>query len=146
MEHSKPTPLRKPDPELADQMRTKMMLRREELAARDGMRPQIQADGIEALKRLLPIARGDTGQSGVIARFLLNLYNGNRFPFDMTDFRRLDYELFDDCVAVLKMDFQPRQEVHAYFTNGSAIWEQMAKDWNIKDFQGVDWRITDERE
>lgn len=138
MTHPNPPLLRKTEPELADHMRTKMMLEREVRAARDAIRPQIQEAGLEALKRLLPVARGDTGQSGVIARFLLNLYNGNRFPFDMTDLRRLDYELFDDCLAVLKMDYQPKQEIHKYFTNGSAIWEQMAKDWNIKDFHCKD--------
>ena len=88
----------------------------------------IRFEGETALRRLLPIAQKDTGQSGVIAKFLLNLYNGRRFPFDLTDLRRLDYQLHDDCIAVLKMDFEPEMEVHMYFENGSAIWEALAQD------------------
>lgn len=46
--------------------------------------------GITALKRLLPIAQRDSGQSGVIGRFLLGLYNGQAHRFDLTELRRLD--------------------------------------------------------
>ncbi|WP_225547274.1 DUF7673 family protein [Chromobacterium violaceum] len=83
---------------------------------------------------MLHIARGHSGQCRVIAHFLLSLYNGNRFKFDLTDFRLLDQELFDDCLAVLRMDSRPEQEVHNYFKNGGQIWEQLAKDWNVKDY------------
>ncbi|MCD5326805.1 hypothetical protein ACFFU8_17930 [Chromobacterium piscinae] len=98
---------------------------------------QLQADraaGVPALRRLLSLAQGHTGQCHVIAHFLLSLYNGNRFKFDLTDFRLLDQELFDDCLAVLRMDSRPEREVHNYFENGSQIWEQLAKDWNVTDY------------
>lgn len=93
-----------------------------------------RAEGVPALRRLLNVARGHTGQSRVIAHFLLGLYNGTRFKFDLTDFRLLDQELFDDCVAVLRMDSRPEREVHQYFVDGGKIWEQLAKDWNVKDY------------
>lgn len=106
-------------------------------------RPAILKAGEAALRRLLPIALGDTGQSGVVARFLLNLYNGNRFPFDNTDLRRLDQQVSEDCIAVLRMDSLPAQEVHTYFSNGSQIWEKMASDWGFRDFQGEkSWRSS----
>jgi hypothetical protein len=112
-----------------------------ELAQREAELPAIRLEGEAALGRLLKVARRDTGQSPVVARFLLNLYNGNRFPFDMTDFRRLDTELFDDCIAVLKMDSQPLKEVHEYFENGGAIWEELATDWGFTDHRdGKAWR------
>ncbi|UGA37614.1 hypothetical protein JOS77_27190 [Chromobacterium haemolyticum] len=98
---------------------------------------QLKADraaGVPALRRLLPLAQGHTGQSRVIAHFLLSLYNGNRFKFDLTDFRLLDQELLDDCLAVLRMDSRPVREVHNYFEKGGQIWEQLAKDWNVKDY------------
>lgn len=136
----KPTPLRQPDPEAEARAQKQFALMHAERAARAAMLPAIRAEGEAALRRLLPIAQSDTGQSGVIARFLLNLYNGNRFPFDMTDFRRLDSAVFDDCLAVLKMDAQPAKEVHNYFEHGGKIWEQLAKDWGFKDFQGINWR------
>lgn len=100
----------------------------------------IRAAGFAALSRLLPVALRDTGQSSVVARFLLNLYNGYRFPFDMTEFRRLDHDLVVDCLTVLQMDYLPEQEVHRYFERGAAIWEQMAADWGFKDYQSESWR------
>lgn len=90
--------------------------------------------GVEALARLLKVARGHRGQCRHVAAFLLGLYNGNRFKFDLTDFRCLDRELFDDCIEVLKMDFQPLQEVHLYFKDGGKIWEDLAKQWRIRDY------------
>ena len=94
----------------------------------------IRAEGVEALQRLLKVALGHSGQCKIVANFLLSCYNGNRFKFDLTDFRCLDTELFEDCLAVLRMDHTPAQEVHTYFKDGGRIWEQMAKDWGIRDY------------
>lgn len=90
--------------------------------------------GVEALARLLRIARGHSGQCRIVAAFLLSLYNGTRFKLDLTDFRCLDREIFDDCLQVLKLDYCPVREVHCYFKNGGQIWEQLAKDWRIRDY------------
>lgn len=100
-------------------------------------RPAIRAAGLEALKRLVPIAQGDSGQCRYVASFLLSLYNGNRFKFDLTYFRAIDKAIFDDCMAVLKMDRTPEKEVHCYFENGNALWERMAKDWNVTDLMAA---------
>jgi hypothetical protein len=88
--------------------------------------------GEAALYRLFEIAQGDTHQCGVVAKFLLGCYNGSRFKFDLTDFRRLDKALFDDCLLVLKMDWSPKKEVHEYFQEGSKKFENLAKDWRIE--------------
>lgn len=124
----------RPDPLTPEQVSAMFaeMHRKEE--ERKAARPRIQAEGIEALKRLLNVARGHSGQCRHIAAFLLGLYNSDRFKFDLTDFRCLDHELFEDCLTVLRMDARPLQEVHTYFKNGGAIWEQLAKDWNITDY------------
>lgn len=90
--------------------------------------------GVEALARLLKIARGNSGQCRIVAEFLLGLYNGNRFKFDLTDFRCLDREIFEDCLEVLKFDWKPAVEVHRYFKDGSRIWEGLATDWGIRDY------------
>ena len=92
-------------------------------------RQEARATGIPALKRLMVVAKRNTGQSGVVASFLLGLYNGYRFPFDMTDFRRLDIALFDDCMLVLKMDRAPAQDVHCYFEDGGKVFEALARNW-----------------
>lgn len=90
--------------------------------------------GVAALQRLLRIAQGNSGQCKHVAGFLLGLYNGTRFKFDLTDFRCLDREIFMDCLKVLAMDFTPKREVHQYFKDGGQIWEQLAKDWGIRDY------------
>jgi len=83
--------------------------------------------GIPALIRLAEIAEGDTGQAATVRRFLLGLYNGYRFPFNLITLRGLDKALFDDCIAVLKLDARAtRQEVHHYFDNGGELFERFA--------------------
>lgn len=89
--------------------------------------------GEAALRRLLPIAQRDTGQSARVARFLLGCYNGHRFPFDLTNLRSLDYEIMEDCLAVLRMDSTPYQEVHQYFDHGGLVFEKLADDWNLNE-------------
>ena len=103
-----------------------------EQARREALRPAIQVEGEAALARLFKLAsQSDTGQAGVLAAFLLGLYNGRRFRFDLTDLRRLDWALHDDCLAVLRMDASPQQEVHMYIENGSWAFEKMARDWGL---------------
>ncbi len=91
--------------------------------------PEVRALGIDALKRLIPIALKDTGQSARIARFLLGCYNGTHFPFDLTDLRGLDFPLHEDCLAVLKMDYAPVKELHHLIDDGPAIFEGLARRW-----------------
>lgn len=108
------------------------------LAAEDRTRAHVATEGVAALKRLYVIALRDTGQSKVVASFLAGLYNGSRFPFDLTDLRRLDHAIFEDCMALLRMDArQCEQEVHMYFDNGGVKWEQMIADWGLGKQHGV---------
>lgn len=92
-------------------------------------RPAIRAAGIDALHRLVPVALRDTGQSRIVALFLLGLYNGPEYPFSLTDLRGLDAGLFDDCIAVLRLDNSPEREVHTYYPNGDAIWQELRRSW-----------------
>ena len=101
--------------------------------AAQNVRENAMAAGEAALHRLYSVAQGDTGQSGVVARFLAGLYNGQRVPFDLTDFRRLDDALYEDCMALLRMDARHCvQEVHNYVENGGRKWEQMISNWNME--------------
>lgn len=97
---------------------------------------QIKADriaGEAALRRLLPIAQGHTGQCECVARILLGCYNSPRFPLDLTNLRGLDYAILIDVMAVLRMDANAFQEVHLYFEDGSKVFEQLAKVWGIEE-------------
>ena len=93
---------------------------------------EAEKKGEAALYRLFEVAQGDSSQCEVVAKFLLGCYNGYRFKFDLTDFRRLDKSIFDDCLLVLKMDWSPKKEVHEYFQEGSKKFENLAKDWRIE--------------
>jgi hypothetical protein len=99
-------------------------------------RANARAEGVPALGRLLAIALRNSGQPRIVAAFLLCLYNGPRFKFDLTDLRCLDWDIFKDCIAVLKMDYSPAKEVHCYFPGGGEIFEKLARDWNMP---GADW-------
>lgn len=88
---------------------------------------------LEALVRLWRIANRDTGQSRRVAAFLLGLYNGPRFKFDLTDCRGVDTEILRDMLTVLVMDSRPWAEVHELLAQalpGERVdFERLAADW-----------------
>lgn len=100
-----------------------------ELDQHNAERPLVRATGVQALQRLVPVAQGLTGQSNIVARFLLSLYNGAAYPFALTDLRHLTPTLYQDCLAVLNLDHHPEQEVHTYVHDGDAIWENFKPVW-----------------
>lgn len=132
---NQPSVLRKtePSPEMIEAM-ANMQKERADYAAQ---LPTIRRDGEAALGRLVKIAQGDSGQCRYVAGFLLGLYNGRRFPFDLTNLRGLDHVIFDDCMKVLRMDHTPLREVHTYFDAGNdeghTLFEGLAVEWEIKD-------------
>lgn len=111
------------------QVESPLAHRLQALAAFEAQKPAVRTAGIEALKRLVPIAQQSHGASDVVARFLLGCYNGQDFPFDLTELRRLDIDLHADCVAVLKMDFTPHREVHQLIEGGDRIFKQLALNY-----------------
>ncbi len=92
-------------------------------------RPAIVTAGEQALHRLIPVALRDTSQSRVVARLLLNLYDGSTYPFDLTELRLLDLELFEDSLRVLMLDYTPEVEVHNRVPNGAEIWQRLIAMW-----------------
>ncbi|WP_444543042.1 DUF7673 family protein [Methylomonas koyamae] len=73
------------------------------------------------------MAERDSGQANTVRSFLLGLYNGYRFPFNLTRLRGLDKALFDDCIAVLTLDARATaQEVHQYLEDGADRFERWA--------------------
>jgi len=95
------------------------------------LRAQDRDAGLDALAFLVNLTQGDTGQCGIVARFLAGLYNGFDFPFDLTELRALDSDLFERCVAVLRLDNTPTVEIHRYIPDGDAVFLKMLRDWDL---------------
>lgn len=90
-------------------------------------------DVFAALGRLWDSCYGrDNGGAMVIQRFLLGLYNGRRFQFDLTDLRRLDMGNFEACLAMLRSEWPtPACEVHeqlAIVLNKRVLWVQFVME------------------
>lgn len=102
------------------------------LAEQKEARTKRLAAGIPALERLIKVGLCDTGQSHVCGRFLLGLYNGPKYPFDLTELRRLDNELLEDCLSVLRMDANPVKEVHKMIDDGDTIFRRLRMDWTTR--------------
>jgi len=66
--------------------------------------------GLELIAKAIRENPG-TGQVGRLVGFLGCLYNGDRFPFDMTELRALDGELARACLDVLRLDSFGQSEV-----------------------------------
>lgn len=91
--------------------------------------------GVAPLLRLFEEAKKTGEQSITIRKFLLGCYDGSRFPFDLTDFRTLSFNFWQDCMTVLAMEWSPSNEVHEYLdsskygelVNGGELFETWAK-------------------
>ena len=75
-------------------------------AQRENILSHYTQDQQDAALQLYTAARNmlDTSGGGTCGRLLLGLYNGDRFPFDLTDLRRLDDRLHNAAMAVIHMD------------------------------------------
>lgn len=84
----------------------------------------------EAVKKLLPLAQGDTGGSPVAARVLLSAYNGHLFKFGVSELCHLDATHFEAAMNVIAGRVELRLEPHELFTNGSEIFQALAKEYS----------------
>ncbi|MFZ4286608.1 DUF7673 family protein [Variovorax sp. HJSM1_2] len=95
-----------------------------------------------AILRLYNVVQQHPGTSGsrYAAKFLLGLYNGRRFPFDLTDLRAVDTAIFEAAMVVLRMDARHTWcEVHVLLdallgegANTGAELEHWAYDMRLK--------------
>lgn len=108
------------------------------LAGASEMRDDFLEDGLPALLRVIDIGLEYSGQSRICGRFLLGLFNGGDFPFDLTTLRGLDDDLADDCLEALRMDSRAVGEVHSLVPNGQAIFDQLLVKWATHD-ETKDW-------
>lgn len=99
-----------------------------------------------ALSRFFFLAwRNDHGGARVAARLILGLYNGTRFPFDLTDLRLLDGQMLEDAMALMLFDARIRLEVHDWLdklygrSDFGARFEHLAHMWKLKGKCKKEW-------
>lgn len=101
---------------------------------------------LRALSRFFFLAwRHDHGGARVAARLILGMYNGTRFPFDLTDLRLLDGQMLEDAMALMLFDARIRMEVHDWLnklygrSDFGARFEHLAHMWKLKGKCKKEW-------
>ena len=77
-------------------------------------------------------AHPGTGQAGRLVRFLAGLYNGEEYPFDLTELRALDTELANACLDYLNYDRLAKREVHHHLSGGDLELHRWFRDYGIE--------------
>jgi len=77
-------------------------------------------------------AHPTTGQSKRLVRFLAGVYNGQDYPFDLTELRGLDTRLANACLDYLNYDRLGKKEVHRHLSNGDRDLQRWIEDYGIK--------------
>ena len=77
-------------------------------------------------------AHPGTGQAGRLVRFLAGLYNGEEYPFDLTELRALDTELANACLDYLNYDRLGKREVHKHLQNGDRDLHRWMKRYRLE--------------
>jgi hypothetical protein len=73
-----------------------------------------------------------TGGAKRLVRFLAGLYNGQDYPFDMTELRGLDTKLANACLDYLNYDRLGIKEVHKHLANGDRDLRRWFEEYQIK--------------
>lgn len=107
---------------------------------------QQQTAALQALSRFFFLAwQHDHGGARVAARLLLGMYNGTRFPFDLTDLRLLDEKHLADALVLLQFDARISREVHDWLNvvygrgDFGARFEHLAHKWRMKGKCKKEW-------
>jgi len=73
-----------------------------------------------------------TGGAKRLVRFLAGLYNGQDYPFDLTELRGLDTNLANACLDYLNYDRLGSKEVHKHLANGERDLHRWLQEYQIK--------------
>ncbi|MGO9719486.1 MAG: hypothetical protein ACLP0B_05115 [Steroidobacteraceae bacterium] len=87
--------------------------------------------GLQAIEKAIH-DHPTTGQAKRLVRFLAGLYNGQDYPFDLTELRGLDTELANACLDFLNYDRLGIKEVHKHLANGELDLHRWLEEYGIK--------------
>jgi hypothetical protein len=73
-----------------------------------------------------------SGQAKRLVRFLAGLYNGQDYPFDLTELRGLDTNLGTACLDYLNYDRLGIREVHKHLANGERDLHRWLEEYGIE--------------
>jgi hypothetical protein len=73
-----------------------------------------------------------TGQARRLVRFLAGMYNGQDYPFDLTELRGLDTKLANACLDYLNFDRLGIKEVHKHLSNGEKDLHRWLEEYKIE--------------
>jgi hypothetical protein len=73
-----------------------------------------------------------TGGAKRLVRFLAGLYNGQDYPFDLTELRGLDTNLGNACLDYLNYDRLGIKEVHKHLSNGDGDLHRWLEEYGIQ--------------
>ena len=81
----------------------------------------------QALIKVMKMALDDCGGSRVCRDFLLSLYNGHAYPFNMKGMCNLDGGLYAACITIMNINCRPNPpfEIHNWFTNGNEVFDKL---------------------
>lgn len=108
-------------------------------------RPAIIRTGTQALNRLIPIALSRTAAGNTVGHFLLGLYDGATFRFNLKHLQGLGVSEFEDCLHVLAMDYMPEVEVHQRVDQGESVWKELMEVWRTQPLEYVGRSSADQR-
>ena len=72
-----------------------------------------------------------TGGARRLVKFLACVYNGQDYPFDLTELRGLDTELANACLDYLNYDRLGIKEVHKHLINGEKDLHRWLEEYGI---------------
>lgn len=73
-----------------------------------------------------------TGGARRLVKFLAGVYNGQDYPFDLTELRGLDTELANACLDYLNYDRLGIKEVHRHLSNGDGDLHRWLEEYGIQ--------------
>lgn len=83
---------------------------------------------LNAVSNLLSLAQCDCGGSGVCAQVLLSVYNGEEYQLNLVDLGRLDLQLYNDAITVIRarteLRIEPQELMHSLDLIFKELWQQ----------------------
>jgi hypothetical protein len=107
---------------------------RPRMVALDRDEASIQSQAIKALQAIEASinAHPTTGQSRRLVRFLAGVYNGQDYPFDLTELRGLHIQLANACLDYLNYDRLGKKEVRKHLANGERDLHRWLEQYGIE--------------